>query len=226
MAVYAGPKIITDGLKLYTDAGNNKSYPGTGAAWYDLSGNSNNGSLINGIAYSSSNGGAFVFDGADDYINFGSFFNYGTFTISIWLKPASTQVQYADIFDNNHTSFQNFVLQQDSYSTNSYYFGITGSPTNTSVAFSLTADQWINLAFTLNSTALKFYRDGVLTSTATGTTAVYNSNNFSLGRWNGGIYGPGRYWKGSMSVFKTYNRALSDTEVLHNFNAFRGRYGI
>ena len=48
MANLYGPRIVTDGLVLNLDAGNSKSYPGSGSTWYDLSDNSVNGTGING----------------------------------------------------------------------------------------------------------------------------------------------------------------------------------
>ena len=58
---------VKDGLVLDLDAGNPLSYPGTGTTWTDLSGNNNNGTLINGVGYNSDNGGSLVFDGVDDH---------------------------------------------------------------------------------------------------------------------------------------------------------------
>ena len=57
--------IVKDGLILNLDAGNRYSHPGSGTTWSDLSGNNNNGTLVNGVGYSSSNGGSFVFDGTN-----------------------------------------------------------------------------------------------------------------------------------------------------------------
>ena len=67
MAVGYNPKIITDGLVLCLDAGNTKSYPGSGTSWSDLSGQGNTGTLVNGPTYSSADGGSIVFDGSNDY---------------------------------------------------------------------------------------------------------------------------------------------------------------
>jgi hypothetical protein len=64
MAIFNNPRIITDGLVLALDAGNPKSYPGSGTAWTDLSGNGNTGTLVNGTGYNSGNGGSLVFDGS------------------------------------------------------------------------------------------------------------------------------------------------------------------
>ena len=65
MAYRNGPKIVTDGLVLCLDAAIGKSYPGSGTTWYDLSGNGNNVSLINGPVFNTNNKGSFVFDSTD-----------------------------------------------------------------------------------------------------------------------------------------------------------------
>jgi len=67
MATKYSPKIVTDGLVLSLDAANNKSYPGSGTTWSDLSGNGNTGTLTNGPTFSNTNLGSIVFDGVDDY---------------------------------------------------------------------------------------------------------------------------------------------------------------
>ena len=72
MAVLNGPGIITSGLISALDAADRNSYPGSGTTWTDISGNNNNGTLTNGPTFSSTNGGAIVLDGADDYINTGT----------------------------------------------------------------------------------------------------------------------------------------------------------
>ena len=72
MALSHSPSIVTDGLVLCLDAGNPKSYPGSGTTWTDLSGNGNNGTLVNGVGYDSDNGGSLSFDGVNDYVTLGT----------------------------------------------------------------------------------------------------------------------------------------------------------
>jgi hypothetical protein len=72
MGIAYNPRTITDGLVLCLDAANPKSYPGSGTIWTDLSGNGNNGTLVNGVGYNSGNLGSLVFDGVDDVINLSS----------------------------------------------------------------------------------------------------------------------------------------------------------
>lgn len=99
MAVNYQNRIVRDGLVLCLDAADRKSYPGTGTTWFDRSGNGNNGVLTNGASY---NIDSIVFDGVNDYVNFGNIFNdvfAGTdkkFTISSWVK-------YNSILENGNT---------------------------------------------------------------------------------------------------------------------------
>jgi hypothetical protein len=70
MALAHSPSVITTNLGLCLDAANPRSWPGSGTAWNDVSGNARNGTLVNGTAYNSSNGGSFVFDGVDAQLTF------------------------------------------------------------------------------------------------------------------------------------------------------------
>ena len=169
------------------------------------------------------------FDGTDDYIDCGTFFNYQTFTIELWVNPGTTQTTYADIFDNNHTGFQNFVLQQNASNLNQYDFYVNDGSGNISATGTivLTANTWTHLAFTFSpSTRVIAYVNGVFHSQgnlAGGRTINYVSPNLSLGRWS---YGNSRFWNGKMSSFKSYNRILTASEIQQNFNATRSRFSI
>lgn len=229
MALSHSPKIVTDGLVLCLDAANSKSYPGSGTTWTDLSGQGNNGTLVNGVGYSTGNLGSLTFDGANDYVNLGSFFNYQTFTIEAWVNPGTTQIAYADIFDNNHTAYQNFVLQQSADNLNNYSLGVSDASgsISSSGTIVLTANTWTYLTFTFSpSTRVVAYINGTFYSQgnlANGRTINYVSPNLSLGRWS---WGNSRFWNGKISGFRTFNRILTTTEIQQNFNALRGRYGI
>ena len=80
---HGGKPIVTDGLVLCLDAANPKSYPGSGTTWTDLSGNGNNGTLVNGVGYNSDNGGSLSFDGVNDYVSKSSWVNPPTTVFSI-----------------------------------------------------------------------------------------------------------------------------------------------
>ena len=121
MSYSKGPRIVTDGLVLYLDAGNSKSYPGTGTVWNDLSGNNNNGTLVNGPTFSSANKGSIVFDGVNDgcNINNNSFINpTNAITFGAIVNLSGYGSNYAPIIfkQNNYTSlYEQYAL----YLTNS-----------------------------------------------------------------------------------------------------------
>ena len=85
-AVEGGPNVVNSGLVLYLDAANNKSYPGSGTAWTDLSNSGNNITLTNGPTFSSTNNGNISFDGVNDYADFYAPNLGTTTTIELWCK--------------------------------------------------------------------------------------------------------------------------------------------
>ena len=192
--------------------------------WGDATSRGNNGTLTGGPTYNSSNGGSLVFDGTDDYISCGTFFNYTNFTISLWVYPGSTQTTYADIFDNNHTGGQNFVCQQNATNTNQYDFAcINATNFSATSLFNLTANIWQYLTFTWNNSIASAYINGVFHSSGSAANPInYSNPNLSIARWSNG----GRNWNGRISNFVAYNKALTATEIQQNFNATRGRFGI
>jgi hypothetical protein len=95
MAVqYASGKIVTSGLVLALDAADKNSYPGSGTTWTDLSGNGNNGTLVNGPTFSSANGGSIVFDGVDDYVTCGT--NSSTLVSSMTISSTFLFISYTN----------------------------------------------------------------------------------------------------------------------------------
>ena len=220
--------IVTDGLVLWLDAGIPSSYPTSGTTWTDLSGNNNNGTLTNGPTFNSANGGSIVFDGVNDYTDLGSNFTYPIFTISLWVNAGSSQVQYADIFDNNHTGFRNFVLQQNNNNTNQYAFGVSDASggISSSGSINLTANTWTNISITFTpSDRVIAYINGTFHSQgalANNRNILYQSQVLRLATWSAG----GRNWNGRIASFISYNRVLSSAEILQNFNAQKALFGL
>jgi hypothetical protein len=227
MAIFYNPRTITDGLVLCLDAGNTKSYPGSGTTWIDLSGRGNTGTLTNGPTYSSANGGSIVFDGTNDYIDCGSInFTSGTsITIEVWVKPNSSQNAFVDILDYNHGANGGFVIQQNNTALNQYYFAYwNGSSFDVTSTITLNSNSFNHLVFVKSGTSTIGYLNSVNTIQYTGSSNI-NCSGYALhlGRF---VVATGREFNGSISNTKIYNRALTAAEVSQNFNALRGRYGI
>jgi hypothetical protein len=208
---YGGP-IVTDGLVFAIDAGNLVSYPKSGTSTYNLTGSSNNGTLINGTGFSSTNGGTWTFDGTDDGINIGTLTPTGgaTFEAWIWLETGNTN--YGAIFTNWGSSANAFFI--GTYPSSDYiqiYFN-NNLVINT---ISLPFNTWMLLTVTNDGTNVRSYINGALTNTASGTLVSANgvtSIGYDVNRTN-------YPFKGNISNAKIYNRALTADEVLQNYNA-------
>ncbi len=162
------------------------------------------------------NAGALKFDGDNDYVDIGNSFDKQVFSIEMWIKPGATQVEYANIIDNNHGhGFPNWVSQQSGATTNSYHFGINNS-NPTIVNYTLQPDIWQHLTLVKSPGALEVYVNGVLIQSATDLSGpvIYNNNFLRLGAWGGG----GRHFNGSMDEVRIWSRALCQTEILDHMN--------
>jgi hypothetical protein len=239
MAIAYNTSIVRNGLVLQLDAANPKSYPGTGTTWSDLSGNANNGTLVNGVGYSSADNGSLVFDGVDDYVNVNSisnlFLTYNdSITYEVWSYTPAAAQWHADPPGGAGTN----IISRGTYpgynglgrlATNNvvaaYYRGSTSG--TASASFTISRDIWYHLVSIWTGTRAELYVNGILRSTNS-TSLVGNptggaisiARQRALGGNNGGWY------QGSLSDIQIYNRALTAQEVAQNFEAMRGRYGI
>lgn len=228
MATYGGPSIVTNGLVLYLDAANKKSYPGSGTTWSDLSGSGNSGTLVNGPTFNSGKGGSIVFDGTNDYANCGNILNYttGNFSFSCWV--------FINSLTTNAGGQGPILFYKGSYLNNGYYNQIgqngqinfitnTNPEVNTfTLPGTIVAGNTYNITFTRNGASVRIYVNGVDLTSTTGvhTTIPSSSSNFNIASYNQGqIVANIRMYN-----FLNYNRALTAQEVLQNYNATRTRY--
>ena len=236
MAVGYNPRIVTDGLVLALDAGNTKSYPGSGTAWTDTVGD-NNGTLTNGPTYSSDDGGSIVFDGTNDYVQLSasSDLNFGTgnFTIEGWFnKGATTSLQTLLCSNKYYTGGNNgnWILRISSATQIALatYDG-TGNLEYTEFSASTSVDTWHHFALVREGTGTnetKFYLDGVLKGSMTVSKSLTDAGTNGLRIGEESDSGPGNApFNGKISNVKLYKgKALTETEVLQNYNANKGRY--
>ena len=221
MSCSSGPDIITSGLILSLDAGDRKSYPGSGTLWTDRSGNSINGTLVNGPTFSSGNAGSIVFNGVNHWATLPSTpkFAFGTnpYTINIWYK-LSTVSNYSCLISLGGSNSPYGGLYVNRFSSNSLLFyanGIRLQPTVEQLQ-----DVWYNITFIGNSSSL--YLNSVKLQ-----ESVYSTNfpqqGFIIGA-NHSAYS--ECMRGNISIVQIYNRALSAQEILQNFNATKSRFGL
>ena len=219
MALAHSPKIITDGLVLALDAGNTKSYPGSGTTWTDLSGNGNNGTLINSPTYNNTNGGNFNFDKTNDYVNCGQILNNSAYTKIAWFRPETSSQNIVSGSEGN-TAFWMAGTDHTLYSGHNNSWSIVSHRPNNPGNM---LNQWWCGAVTFNtSTGWVMYLNGAQVSTSASTTAPTGNGTIRIGAH--GV--AANLFDGDIPVVQIYNRVLTAEEIQQNFNALRGRFGI
>lgn len=206
----------------------------TGGGWADLSGN-NNGTLVNNPTYSSSNNGAIVFDGTNDYILIGSnkYQYQNNFSIEAIARFTSTPnnagicpARHPIIY--NHDYGYNFWIESSGLATFAIYNTFNDAKFLRSLS-SVVGQNYFHMVGTKSDTLVSLYINGELNSFDNLTTnAVYyypSLPQFVVGGY-ANCGGQKYYSTGNISQIKIYNRLLSGSEIKQNFNAARGRYGI
>lgn len=226
-------KIITNGLILNYDVPQLRSYPTTGVDLTDLSGNNNSATLVNGVGYSSSNGGNLTFDGANDRVSKTSAINTGNdFTVSAWIKPSTLAGGRGAIVGNSYNySGRNGWLFTIQSGLNGFFLSIGADAAYRISATSIfTLNNWVYLTATVTGggSAIKLYKNNAETAYSSTVlssgTLTYTNAQFNVGyRDTAGTTDP---YAGGIAQVQLYNRALSLTEITQNFNANRSRYGL
>ena len=237
--MYTGPQIVTSGLVMHLDAANLKSYSGTGSTWYDRSRNLYNCSLFNAPTFTTENLGTLNFDGTNDY---------GALSLSFSQQIATlTEITMITWVNISSIDYANVVLGLSLAANGTTGFWMSNNPTqglyftfrrpfvnSTSTAYygpiSTIGNKWVMLVGRSNSTSTKadLYDGGnPTTREQTGQVALGNldtSYSFVIANktQTPGVTGTNLH----MGISQIYNRYLTDSEVLQNFNATRSRFGI
>jgi hypothetical protein len=239
MAISYNTSVVTDGLVLYLDAANIKSYPGTGTKRFDLTPNKLNGSLINGPTFSTDGGGSIFCDGTNDYIEVldNALLDFGAsnFSVEYWFKkPVSGNFWGVNKWNTGAQAGTNeWGLSIGTSGANNPAFfiqsGTTTYNTGTAIPFEkIVINAWNHMVGIREGDKLKVYLNGILEAdlTPSGFTAGIAVNNVGRNlRINNSALN-NFYTQAYNGIVRIYNKALSNTEVQQNLNANRGRYGI
>lgn len=224
-AGWRGPNIVKDGLVLYLDASSGTSYSplNSGTRWRDISGNSFSGSLVNGPTFSNLNGGSIIFDGVDDFVTGSDSANFafgtGNFTVDVWgFLPGSGGI-FVDLRSTTSGTGNGY---SDYIANNKFYLYWANGNRYISTG-SISSNSWNNITATRSSSTVSVYFNAILDGTSVSNTNL-TEGGFRLAR-NINTVGTG-YMNGRIGNVKIYNRALSATEVLQNYNATKARFGL
>jgi hypothetical protein len=249
MAYFHSPRTVTDGLVLALDAANTKSYPGVGTVWKDLSGNVNNLNLNNNVYnnesvtssfngnFSASSGGEIVYSGkseltVDIWIKTPNDFTSNSQRLILYPVGTSTSGGWGLLTSRNQSNSFNLLLMpvggDMSSNAGSWYYGYRD--------VSIGNNQWTNFSFSYlgsrsggihNVNMVEAFINGQLnpnryaihsaTMTSTiggnGTAASFGTSPFQdVGQ--------------KIGIIRIYDRSLTQIELMQNYNATKGRYGL
>ena len=243
MALAHSPKIITDGLVLALDAGNTKSYPGSGTSIIDLTGSGENGTMINMDASNHNSDGYFTFDGTSEYFSvtksnfFTSYSQQITMEAWVYIPSSATWSNgyYSNIFTRGNFSGSH-GLWRSSTNNRVVFYCRQLDPFDDQDSFAdISRDTWYHLVGVWNA-GTKIYVNGELidSDSATFTGDTENNENeqysgwgsFKIGQNTAASGAGGNYFEGRQAAHKIYDRELTASEISQNFNALRGRFGI
>jgi hypothetical protein len=239
MGITYNPRTITDGLVLCLDAGNSKSYPGSGTTWTDLMGNGYNATLINSPTHNSQIG----------YISFDGTNQYATHTIPL--------VQGGQEDFTFEVMFRMVTLPTAQYAANGHIWGgengndivlyvnpASGGVSNLNLVYddsrypasstghisngTITANTWVHWVCQgrASDDTIAHYINGQLDKTFTSVVSGQENKNRNTdgmiaydSRW-------ATYSQMDMAIIREYHRLLSAQEIQQNFNATRSRFSI
>lgn len=242
--------LVTSGLVFHLDATNSSSYSGTGSTWTDLSGNGYNASLVNSVGYTSdaTAGGVLTFNGSNQYVTtpIGPMsYSNPTFSYDIWFKLTASQTGlngsstpgggFRIIAGGSIGHFESVMYCTDFSGTKLPYggfigrYGGGGSGTqgwSVHPNYLETLNVWFNFAVTHTSGSSAFYKNGVSLGTQNWSYTTFStSTNTWFGNGNSDVYS-GYYGPGRVAQIRYYNRVLSASEVLQNFESTKSKFGF
>lgn len=228
--------VVTRGLVTWYDPANLNSYTGSGTTWRDMSGSGNAGTLVNGVGFTASNGGAMTFDGTNDMVTTtNSFSNPTAWTLCSWFRTSNTSGRKLIGLESNQTGTASGAYDRHLYvnTGGKLVFGVyIGSILRAISTTTVTTNTWFFGCGTFGSEGNigRLYINGSSEATfdkGAGTIQVYSGwwriGGYRLASWTGGSDG---YFNGTVGACFIYNRGLAASEIMQNFQALRGRYGV
>jgi Concanavalin A-like lectin/glucanases superfamily len=231
MAINYNPRIVTDGLIFALDAGNTKSYPGSGSTWTDRSLSRNNATLLNTPSFNSSNGGHLSFASASSqYATATNPGNLSTWTAEAMVRfTSSYSTKVAMVIGNqyNGASSLNFTIGTNNAPINfniavGFFDGAWRSTTGINYAL----NTWVHITGTYDGSVIRQYTNGVQVDSLNYVGTPTSGGEIRINRRWDDVVSSGNLFDSNIAAVRVYNRALTAAEVSQNFNALRGRFGI
>tara|TARA_Y100000389_G_scaffold156137_1_gene156934 strand:- start:1700 stop:2380 length:681 start_codon:yes stop_codon:yes gene_type:complete len=212
---FIGPgQPLRDGLIGWYDSRYKESSLSSGGTWIDLSGEQNEMAANSSPAWSY--GYYFEMDGSDDYFRNSSMGVHTSYTLEFWGDLDASGYQTAFYFDARDAGSTSSFWWLTQYLSQDNNFN-SRAVTNWSDGYL----NWHHTAIVDNNSGTTLYINGE--SVATGTSATWGSSELTIG---GRYTGDSAPWNGKIGCVRIYDRALSATEIRHNFMCDAGKFDI
>ena len=219
-------------LKMYLDASDTDSYPGTGTTWFDLTSNGNNGA-INGASWNST--GYFNFNGSSDYVDFGVY-PFGTgqnISYSFWIRPSNANADndgtfliYVPAANSHSPPYYSHCIALESSSGRLRLEYLTNNGSSIlkleSGVSTLSLGSWNHYALTRENNIAKWYKNGVPTGALTNFGSITTAFNATTGITRVGSRVNTNHYEGFLSKLHVYDRGLTQAEVTALYNEGKG----
>ena len=215
--------IYPTSLKMFLDAGDAASYPGTGTTWFDLTTNQNNGT-ISGATWN--NSGYFDFNGSNNKVTIPSTattpidFTQKNYSITAWINPDTSGVNQIITKYGPNDSLRSTSVLINTDNTLRLIQRATGASNNSYSVSTVPQNTWTHIVITRSSSQVKFYLNGTLNSTVGNTFTPNSGGNQPVLIGSNGTTTP-TYFNGQISKVRIYDTVLTQTEITALFTEGR-----
>jgi hypothetical protein len=230
MGLGHSPSIVMDGLLFSIDPGNSRSYSGSGITVNGLV-SGIGGTLLNGVGFTTSNNGLFIFDGTNDIINVPGIEINSSFTIGVYFLGLNNSTTNLIIGKYAGGSTDFWLGTTNSGGPYKIWFSVTNGSNPSKLepkSFDITTGVFYYATAVYNSTTFtaSLYVNGILQQSSTGSLGFANpTGNYTIGDYSIGTPFSAPF-RGRIGLHHYYNRALTAQEIRQNFNATKKRYGL
>lgn len=219
VTVTDGLDIIRSNLQMYLDPA---TYSGSGTTWTDSSTNAYATTLVGAPAYNST---YFTFDGTTEYVDTNQSLASETFSIGAWFRTSANGIKMIVSKETTVGNPWNYRIWLNGGQISMDMSQVTTQSSLSTPLSNYNNGSWYYVMGTRDDSNWYLYINGSQVATKS-DPYIGSVTNAQEVWWGRSAYTTGYQWVGDLGRCFIYNRALSSTEVLQNYNATKATYGL